>query len=60
MTIEAVTQNYLEHCRSEYLRGWSDQELLGVIDSEDSSQMYFDGFQDAYAYQEMMSNRRAK
>ena len=57
--VDAVVESYLEHCEREYRRGWEAQTTVGYAES-DVSQMYKDGWQDAYAYGEMMSSRRAK
>jgi hypothetical protein len=57
--VDAVAKSYLEYCEREYRRGWAAQSTAGYAE-EEATQMYFDGWQDAYAYGEMMSNRRAK
>jgi hypothetical protein len=56
--LNAVAASYLEYCESEYRKGWSDQ--TNAKESKNgSSQMYFDGFRDAYAYEEMLSNNES-
>ena len=56
--VEAVAKSYLEYCEREYRRGWAAQVTTGYSE-EEATQMYLDGWQDAYAYSEMMSGRRA-